>query len=130
MAWHDVVSYAAISHLNVVIQRTSSLGCDVWMAVDKAGWGDWAGPGMTGISRRVEMKRKRKLQELDEERQRGRRSRVDGARGMLHVMVSAKRVKSASKYRVAKVPYPFTSREEYERSIQMPLGGKKGWPDG
>jgi U3 small nucleolar RNA-associated protein 14 len=31
-------------------------------------------------------------------------------------------VKTASKYKVGEIPHPFTTREEYERSLQMPLG--------
>lgn len=42
---------------------------------------------------------------------------------MSSVMISNRRVKTASKYKISEIPHPFTSIEEYERSLQMPLGG-------
>lgn len=41
-----------------------------------------------------------------------------------NVMISERRIKNVSKYKVSEIPYPFKSREEYERSLQMPVGGK------
>ncbi len=48
--------------------------------------------------------------------------RQDGK--IFNVMISDKRVKTAAKYKIDEVPHPFTTREEYERSMQMPVGGK------
>ncbi|CAN0382626.1 unnamed protein product, partial [Laminaria digitata] len=30
----------------------------------------------------------------------------------------------ANRYLVSEVPYPFTSREQYERSLRQPIGGE------
>jgi U3 small nucleolar RNA-associated protein 14 len=64
--------------------------------------------------------RKRQLENLEEENAKKRVSRKDGQ--VFNVMISDKRVKANAKYKLTTVPHPFTSREEYERSIQMPLG--------
>lgn len=110
----------------------------------KAGWGDWAGPGESGISKRTLDKRDRLMKKASDGADEKRKTRKDVK--MFNVMVRApytlpftlpqlslqpllqvseKRVKSASKYMIANIPHPFTSREEYERSIQMPVGGEK-----
>ena len=86
----------------------------------KPGWGDWAGIGLTGINERSVSSRKRKLDALEQENEAKRGLRKDGR--VYNVMISDKRVKANSKYKLSSVPHPFTSREEYERSIQMPLG--------
>lgn len=41
-----------------------------------------------------------------------------------NVIISDRRVRTAAKYKIAELPHPFKSREEYERSMQMSLGGK------
>ncbi len=38
------------------------------------------------------------------------------------VMLNNKRQKRSALLRVAQVPYPFTSREQYERSMRRPIG--------
>lgn len=38
------------------------------------------------------------------------------------VMISNRRVKTAAKYKISEIPHPYTTIEEYERSLQMPLG--------
>ena len=86
----------------------------------KPGWGDWAGTGLAGVSEKTLRNRKRQLDTLEEENAKKRVARKDGQ--VYNVMISDRRVKSSSKYKIAAVPHPFTSREEYERSIQMPLG--------
>ena len=89
-------------------------------SADKAGWGDWAGPGKVGVSERVVKKRKRLLKNLEEKSAEQRAGRNDGK--LANVILSERRVKTSAKYKIADVPHPFTSREEYERSLQMPLG--------
>lgn len=42
-----------------------------------------------------------------------------------HVILNQKRDKKVNKYTQLEVPYPFTSREAYERSLRAPLG--KDW---
>jgi U3 small nucleolar RNA-associated protein 14 len=89
----------------------------------KAGWGDWAGPGAGGmqISQKVLNKRDRLLTKVQQENAVKVLGRADHK--MAGVMISNRRVKTASKYKITELPHPFTSVEEYERSLQMPLGG-------
>lgn len=89
-------------------------------SADTAGWGDWAGPGKVGVSQRVVKKRKHLLKNLEEKAAQQRAGRSDGQ--LANVVLSERRVKTSSKYKIADIPHPFTSREEYERSLQMPLG--------
>ena len=42
--------------------------------------------------------------------------------GKAHVIISEKKDKKASKYLVKDLPYPYTSRAQYERSLQTPVG--------
>lgn len=91
-------------------------------SVVKAGWGDWAGPGLTGISQRTQLRRDSMLKAAQEEDEIKRKARKDNK--MYNVMISERRIKTASKYKLVDVPHPYTTREEYERSIQLPLGGK------
>lgn len=92
----------------------------VFLSSVKPGWGDWAGNGLSGVSEKTLKTRKRQLENLEEENAQKRVARKDGQ--VYNVMISDRRVKANSKYKLAAVPHPFTSREEYERSIQMPLG--------
>jgi U3 small nucleolar RNA-associated protein 14 len=57
---------------------------------------------------------------MEEESTKQRAMRKDGK--IMNVVISDRRVKTAAKYKISDIPHPFTSREEYERSIQMPLG--------
>ena len=50
--------------------------------------------------------------------------RKDGDKKLMRVMISERRIKTASKYKIDHIPHPFRTREEYEKSLQMPLGGK------
>eukprot|EP00981_Chlorochromonas_danica_P015793 scaffold14461_cov250-Ochromonas_danica.AAC.3 len=88
----------------------------------KAGWGDWAGPGAGGmqISPRLLQKREKAILKVQKENECKRMDRKDYKKQQ--VILSERRSKSAAKYKLAEVPYPFTSREEYERSLQMPVG--------
>lgn len=73
------------------------------------------------MSDKVVKKRKRLLQNLEEKKSELRAGRKDGV--LANVLLSEKRVKTAAKYKIADIPHPFKTREEYERSLQMPLGG-------
>jgi U3 small nucleolar RNA-associated protein 14 len=50
---------------------------------------------------------------------------VRGDRALPLVLINEKRVKAAARLKVEEVPYPFTSREQYERSLAVPIG--KEW---
>lgn len=42
-----------------------------------------------------------------------------------HVIISEKRDKKAAKYMVKDLPYPYTSKAQFERTMEQPLG--KEW---
>lgn len=86
----------------------------------KSGWGDWAGPGDNGPSKKILATRERLLARVNEENEKKRAGRRDSK--MMNVILSDKRVKTAAKYKISDIPHPFTTREEYEHSLQMPLG--------
>ena len=61
------------------------------------------------------------MQHAEEHAAELRAGRRDSA--LANVVISDRRIKTAAKFKIADIPHPFTSREEYERSLQMPLGG-------
>lgn len=75
---------------------------------------------MIGVSQRVVQKRQRLLKNLDEKKAELKAGRKDSA--LANVILSEKRIKTTAKYKLSDIPHPFTSREEYERSLQMPVG--------
>ena len=66
--------------------------------------------------------RNKLLKKVEDETNEKKKGRSDTK--IPNVMISDRRVKTAAKYKISDIPHPFTSREEYERSMQMPLGGK------
>ncbi|CAE7661464.1 UTP14, partial [Symbiodinium microadriaticum] len=112
--FHELKEKAVDDELNISDKKRKI------MTEDKAGWGDWAGPGLLGVSASVVEKRRRLLKNLDEKKAEMRAGRKDGV--LANVLLSEKRVKTASKYKIADIPHPFKTRDEYERSLQMPLG--------
>jgi U3 small nucleolar RNA-associated protein 14 len=66
--------------------------------------------------------RNRLLKQVNEDSENKKRGRKDTK--MPNVMISDRRIKTAAKYKISEIPHPFTTREEYERSLQMPLGGE------
>jgi Utp14 protein len=66
--------------------------------------------------------RNRLLKKVNEDSENKKRGRKDTK--MPNVMISDRRIKTAAKYKISEIPHPFTTREEYERSLQMPLGGE------
>lgn len=77
------------------------------------GWGSWAGEGAA-------LPRKRKARPAPQQEEKQRKKRADD--GLAHVIINERKDKKALKYTVASVPYPFTSKEQYESSIRQPLG--------
>lgn len=74
------------------------------------------------ISQKLLDRRNRLLMKVQKENEIKRLDRKDAKNA--NVMISERRITNAAKYKIAEVPYPFKSREEYERSLQLPLGGK------
>jgi U3 small nucleolar RNA-associated protein 14 len=79
-----------------------------------AGWGSWAGDG---ISKRQQKKQKRVLTKVEgvkpEQRKDAKLSRV---------IINEKRVKKNAKYMASQLPHEFENKTQYERSLRMPLG--------
>lgn len=87
------------------------------------GWGDWAGQGEDDDGwgqPRPKKKRKiiRKVQGVTSKNQ-----RLD--KGKEKVIINETVAKASVKYQADKIPYPFKTWEEYEKSLRMPLG--KEW---
>ncbi|MCJ1313076.1 hypothetical protein MMC25_006753 [Agyrium rufum] len=89
------------------------------------GWGSWIG---SGISARAA---KRNAYRMPSSKKDGNRNgsnsipatkRVDY--GLDKVIVSEKRSKKNGKYLAGELPHPFESRQQYERSLRVPLGGE------
>lgn len=89
---------------------------------DVAGWGSWAGEGAPAPSLAF-IKRRREVEAAQAEKEdKLKKARKDDR--LPRVMINDKRQKRSAKYMVAEVPYPFTSREQYERSLRQPIGGE------
>ena len=85
------------------------------------GWGSWGGLGARP-SRRDEERKRSAAEARAALLAAAAAKRQDAA--LRNVIISEKRDKKAAKFTVAGVPFPFTSREQYERSVRAPLGGE------
>ena len=88
-------------------------------STEMPGWGSWGGLGARPDPRAERRKRsaadaRAKLLEQ------AAAQRKDAA--LKNVIISEKRNKKAATFTTAGVPYPFTSREQFERSLRAPLG--------
>jgi U3 small nucleolar RNA-associated protein 14 len=75
------------------------------------GWGEWTGPGLKVSSR----KRKKFTKE-----EKDKPARKDAK--LSHVIINEDRNKKMAKIKVSNVPFPYTSKAEFERSIRQPIG--------
>ena len=90
-----------------------------------AGWGSWAGDGVTisSKSRKRRQRREDRAERLKEiKRQKIAASRKDSNKK--NVIISEKRNKAAAHFTVKTVPYPFKSRAQYEASLRRAVGGE------
>jgi len=90
-----------------------------------AGWGSWAGDGVTisSKSRKRRQRREDRAERLKEiKRQKIAASRKDSNKK--NVIISEKRNKAAAQFTVKTVPYPFKSRAQYEASLRRAVGGE------
>ncbi|KAI8990666.1 Utp14 protein-domain-containing protein [Trametes punicea] len=76
------------------------------------GWGSWGGLGTKKAPPKPHLVKK--LAGVDPA------TRADYKKA--HVIISEKRDKKAAKYLVKDLPYPYTSKAQFERSMEMPLG--------
>lgn len=86
------------------------------------GWGSWAGQGDEDDGWGVPKTKKRKIVKTIQ----GvvtKDKRLD--KGKKNVIINERIIKKTTKYQADKVPYPFKTWEEYERSLRTPMG--KEW---
>ncbi|KAJ3912579.1 Utp14-domain-containing protein [Lentinula edodes] len=76
------------------------------------GWGSWGGDGVRKGAPKPHLIKK--IAGIDP------KSRADYNKA--HVIISEKRDKKASKYLVPDLPYPYTSKAQFDRRMQQPLG--------
>ncbi|RDX46820.1 Utp14-domain-containing protein [Lentinus brumalis] len=76
------------------------------------GWGSWGGAGAKKAPPKPHLIKK--VAGVDPT------SRADYKKA--HVIISEKRDKKAAKYLVKDLPYPYTSRAQFERSMEVPVG--------
>jgi len=79
------------------------------------GWGAWGGQGTRKAPPKPHLMKK--VAGIIPQ------SRADF--GKAHVIISEKRDKKAAKFLVQDLPYPYTSKAQFERSLENPLG--KEW---
>ncbi|KAG6813718.1 hypothetical protein H0H92_008126 [Tricholoma furcatifolium] len=76
------------------------------------GWGSWGGGGIQ--AKPPKPQRIKKIAGIDPT------NRADY--GKAHVIISEKRDKKAAKYLVKDLPYPYTSKAQFEKAMEQPLG--------
>ncbi|KAL6942652.1 hypothetical protein ACO0QE_003837 [Hanseniaspora vineae] len=76
------------------------------------GWGDWAGEGMNPRKKRKFVKTVKGVVNKDKRRD----------KNLKHVIINEKVNKKNLKYQSSAVPFPYENREQYERSLRMPIG--------
>ncbi|KAJ5455383.1 Small-subunit processomeUtp14 [Penicillium sp. IBT 31633x] len=78
------------------------------------GWGSWAGEG---VSKRQQKKQKRDLTTVAGVKPQQRKdAKLD------RVIINQKRVQKNKKYMASQLPHEFETKQQYERSLRLPLG--------
>ncbi|EGC49674.1 small nucleolar ribonucleoprotein complex subunit Utp14 [Histoplasma capsulatum var. duboisii H88] len=80
------------------------------------GWGSWAGAGLTKREKQQAKARRSFVTEEGVKAEKRRDARLD------RVIVNEKRVRKNTKYLASQLPHPFESRQQYERSLRLPIG--------
>lgn len=82
------------------------------------GWGSWAGAGLSKREKKAQKAQKGKyLTKIEGVKAGNRRdAKLD------KVIINEKRVKKNTKYMASTLPFPFESKEQYERSLRLPKG--------
>ncbi|KAF2674039.1 Utp14-domain-containing protein [Microthyrium microscopicum] len=81
------------------------------------GWGSWVGEG---LSKREQKRNKGKVLVKKE----GIKPEDRKDAKLKNVIINQKRVRKNVDYMASTLPFPFTNRAEYERSIRMPIGNE------
>ncbi|KAK7463473.1 hypothetical protein VKT23_006822 [Stygiomarasmius scandens] len=94
--------------------KRAEIAADAPKEVDTTlpGWGSWGGAGTTKAKLKPHLIKK--VAGVDP------KSRADYGKG--HVIISEKKDKKAAKYLVKDLPYPYTSKAQFERRMEQPLG--------
>ncbi|KZF24886.1 Utp14-domain-containing protein [Xylona heveae TC161] len=79
------------------------------------GWGSWAG---AGVSKKQEKRNKGRFLSKEEGIKKDQRKDAKLDR----VIINEKRVKKNAKYLASSLPHPFETRQQYERSLRLPVG--------
>ncbi|KAI4207158.1 MAG: hypothetical protein LQ346_000736 [Caloplaca aetnensis] len=80
-----------------------------------AGWGAWVG---AGIGKKAQKRNKNRFLSKQEGVPKAKRqdAKLD------KVIINEKRVKKNAKYLASQLPHPFETRQQYERSLRLPVG--------
>ncbi|KAI4129136.1 MAG: hypothetical protein LQ338_002371 [Usnochroma carphineum] len=80
-----------------------------------AGWGTWVG---AGIGKRAQKRSKNRFLTKQEGIPKAKRQDAK----LEKVIINEKRVKKNAKYLASQLPHPFETRQQYERSLRLPVG--------
>ncbi|KAL4918298.1 Utp14 protein-domain-containing protein [Aspergillus aurantiobrunneus] len=78
------------------------------------GWGSWTGDG---ISRKEKKRQKRVLTKVEGVKPENRKDAK-----LSRVIINEKQIKKNKKYLANQLPHPFESKQQYERSLRVPIG--------
>jgi U3 small nucleolar RNA-associated protein 14 len=85
-----------------------------------SGWGSWAGAGAPPPRKQRKLPPKLSPPASKRGSAEARPRRKD--EGMSTVIINEKRLKKTAKFQLSEIPYPYRSREEYERAISGSIG--------
>ncbi|KAL8695156.1 MAG: hypothetical protein Q9218_000324 [Villophora microphyllina] len=80
-----------------------------------AGWGNWTGPG---IGKKAQRRNKNRFVSKQEGIPKAKRQDAK----LEKVIINEKRVKKTAKYLASQLPHPFETKQQYERSLRLPVG--------
>ncbi|KAL3470563.1 Utp14 protein-domain-containing protein [Aspergillus californicus] len=78
------------------------------------GWGSWTGDG---VSRKEQKRQKRVLTKVEGIKPENRKDAK-----LSRVILNEKRIKKNNKYLATQLPHPFETKQQYERSLRIPIG--------
>ncbi|KAL4806839.1 Utp14 protein-domain-containing protein [Aspergillus unguis] len=78
------------------------------------GWGNWTGDG---VSRKEKQRQKKVLTKVEGVKPQNRKDAK-----LSKVIINEKRVKKNNKYLATQLPHPYESKQQYERSLRVPIG--------
>lgn len=88
--------------------------------IDKGlpGWGSWAGAGITKRQKAAAKQHAKRFQTGEE----GVKAVNRKDAKLQNAIISEKRVRKNAKYLAPMLPHPFESKQQYERSLRLPIG--------